>query len=289
MHQKITPFIRCVDKAKEQVDYYMSIFPESKIIKSNPIVTEFEIFWQSLATIQGGENDNATLNPSISFSLWIKDKELTKTIRDKLADGGTVMMAFDEYMRSPAYGRCNDKYGVSRQVMYDNREETNQHALVPSLLFVGANTGKAQEAMDLYTSILPASKIDFVRKYEEGEGETVGNIAHGEFKLTNQQFIIADSWLDHKFAFNDGISLAVSCADQAEVDTYRNALVANGGQEIQCGWCKDKYGVSRQIVPVQLEALISDPDLEKSGRATQAMLQMKKLDIQKLQDAYNGV
>jgi len=138
------------------------------------------------------------------------------------------MMAFDEYMRSPAYGRCNDKYGVSRQVMYDNREETNQHALVPSLLFVGVNTGKAQEAMDLYTSILPASKIDFVRKYEEGEGETVGNIAHGEFKLTNQQFIIADSGLDHKFAFNDGISLAVLCADQAEVDTYRNALVANG-------------------------------------------------------------
>ena len=289
MSSKITPFIRCVDKAKEQVDYYMNIFPDSKIIKSNPIVTEFEIFGQSLATIQGGENDNATLNPSISFSLWIKDKDLTKTIRDKLADGGTVMMAFDEYMRSPAYGRCNDKYGVSRQVMYDNREETNHHALVPSLLFVGANTGKAQDAMDLYTSILPASKIDFVRKYEEGEGETVGNIAHGEFKLTNQQFIIADSWLDHKFAFNDGISLAVSCADQAEVDTYRNALVANGGQEIQCGWCKDKYGVSRQIVPVQLEALISDPDLEKSGRATQAMLQMKKLDIQKLQDAYNGV
>jgi len=234
MSHKITPFIRCVDNAKEQVDFYINIFPDSKIIKSNPIVTEFEVFGQTLATIQGGENDNATLNPSISFSLWIKDKDLTKDIRDQLVDGGTVMMAFDEYMRSPAYGRCNDKYGVSRQVMYDNREETTQNAVVPSLLFVGANAGKAQEAMDLYTSIFPESKTDFVRKYQEGEGETVGNIAHGEFKLAKQQFIIADSGLEHKFQFNDGISLAVSCQDQAEVDKYRDALIADGGQEVQC-------------------------------------------------------
>ncbi len=288
MHHKITPFIRCVDNAKEQVEYYMNIFPGSKITKSNPIVTSFEIFGQSLATIQGGEHPEWKINPSISFSLWIKDKELTKTIRDKLADGGSIMMPFDEYMRSPAYGRCNDKYGVSRQVMYDNREETTEHALVPSLLFVGENNGKAQEAMDLYTSIFPASKIDFVRKYEEGENDTVGNIAHAECKLVNQQFIMADSGLNHQFQFNDGISLMVSCKDQAEVDQYRDALIADGGVEVQCGWCKDKYGVSRQIVPIQLEALISDPDLEKSGRATQAMLQMKKLDIAKLEEAFNG-
>ena len=288
MHHKITPFIRCIDHAKEQVDYYMSIFPDAKITKSNPIVTGFEIFWQSLATIQWGKNDNATLNLIISFSLWIKDKELTKTIRDKLVDGGTVMMPFDEYSRSPAYGRCNDKYGVSRQVMYDNREETTEHALIPSLLFVGENNGKAQEAMDLYTSIFPASKIDFVRKYQEWENDTVGNIAHADCTLVNQQFIMADSGLNHQFQFNDGISLMVSCKDQAEVDHYRDALIADGWQEVQCGRCKDKYGVSRQIVPIQLEALLSDPDIEKSGRATQAMLQMKKLDIAKLEEAFSG-
>ena len=291
MSNKITPFIRCVDNGKAVAEYYTSIFPEAKILKSNPIVTEFEIFGQTLATIQWGENDNATLNPSISFSLWIKDKDLTKQIWDKLADGGTVMMPFDKYMRSPAYGRCNDKYGVSRQVMYDDRPEstTAHHNLVPSLLFVGANAGKAQEAMDLYTSIFPAGKIDFVRKYEEGEGEKVGNIAHAEFKLANQQFIIADSGLDHKFQFNDGVSLSVSCADQAEVDSYRNALIADGGSEVQCGWCKDKYGVSRQITPVGMEKLLFSPDKEKSDRAMQAMLQMKKLDIAQMQKAYDGI
>lgn len=288
MSHKITPFIRCTNTAKEQAEYYCSIFPDAHITKSNPIVTSFELFGQSLATLNGWPHPDGTPNPSISFSLWIKDKELTKTIRDKLSDGWTVMMEFNEYTRSPAYGRCNDKYGVSRQIMYDNREETTQHALVPSLLFVKENNGKAQEAMKFYTSIFPQSNIDFIRNYQEGENDTAGNIAHAEFKLVGQQFIIADSGLAHQFQFNDGISLMVSCQDQAEVDTYRNALTANGWQEVQCGRCKDKYGVSRQIVPIQLEALISDSDREKSGRATQAMLQMKKLDIAKLEEAFNS-
>lgn len=141
--------------------------------------------------------------------------------------------------------------------------------------------------MELYTSLFPASTIGNIHRYQEGEGDTAGNIAHAEFTLVNQLFIAADSGLEHKFQFNDGISLMVSCKDQAEVDHYRDALTADGGVEVQCGWCKDKYGVSRQIVPIQLEALISDPDREKSGRATQAMLQMKKLDIAKLEEAFN--
>lgn len=289
MSNKITPFIRCMqNNGKDQAEYYCSIFPDAKITKENPVVVEFEIFGQSLATINGGQNGDGKLNPSISFSLWIKDKDLTKQIWDKLVDGWDVMMEFNEYTRSPAYGRCNDKYGVSRQVMYDNREETHQHALVPSLLFVWANNGKAQEAMDLYTSIFPASRIDFIRKYAEGMGETIGNIAHAECKLINQQFIIAESGLDHKFQFNDGISLSVSCADQAEVDSYRNALIADGGSEVQCGRCKDKYGVSRQITPIGMEQYLFGPDLEKSNKAMQAMLQMKKLDIAKIQEAYNS-
>ncbi len=291
MSHKITPFIRCMENSgKEQAEYYCTIFPDATITKENPVVVEFEIFWHSLATINGGQHGEGKLNPSISFSLWIKDKDLTKQIWDKLVDGWNLMMEFGEYMRSPAYGRCNDKYGVSRQVMYDNRSEsvTATHSLVPSLLFVWANAGKAQEAMDLYTSIFPGGKVDFVRKYQEWEGEAVGNIAHAEFKLANQQFIIADSGLDHKFAFNDGVSLSVSCADQAEVDKYRDALIADGGSEVQCGWCKDKYGVSRQITPVGMEWFLFNADQSKADKAMQAMLQMKKLDIAKIEEAFNS-
>lgn len=288
MSNKITPFIRCMENnGKAQAEYYCSIFPNAKIIKENPVVVEFEIFWQSLATINGGQNGDGKLNPSISFSLWIKDKDLTKQIWDKLVDWWNVMMEFAAYSRSPAYGRCNDKYGVSRQVMYS--ETTAEDKLIPSLLFVWANAGKAEEAMQFYTWLFPASAMGYIHRYGEGAQDKPESIAHGEFTLANQLFIAADSSLDHKFQFNDGISLSVSCADQAEVDTYRNALIADGGSEVQCGWCKDKYGVSRQITPVGMEKFLFNADQEKAGRAMQAMLQMKKLDISKIEQAFNGV
>lgn len=280
MSHKIIPMIRCAANGEKQAQHYCTIFPGAKITKTNPVVTSFEIYGQTLATLTGGENPNATLNPSISFSLWITDLDESKRIRDLLADGGSVMMPFQEYERSPAYGRCNDKYGVSRQVMYDNRPEKTSNALVPSLMYVGANNGKTQEAMEFYTSLFPASKIDFTRPYGENSmGENPTNLNHAEFKLVNQQFIAMDSWLDHKFTFSDGISLSVSCADQAEVDKYRNALVADGGSESMCGRCKDKYGVSRQIVPLALSGALFQEDQEKANYAMQAMLKMKKIII----------
>lgn len=286
MSHKITPYIRCVANGQAQAEYYTTVFPDAKIVKNNPIVTEFEIFGQSLATINGGEYGEGKLNPAISFSLWIKDKDMTKQIWDKLVDGWNVMMEYAAYPRSEAYGRCNDKYGVSRQVMYNPM--TPEDKLIPSLLFVGANAGKAEEAMNFYTNLFPASAVGNIHRYGEGAQDKPESIAHAEFTLVKQLFIAADSSLDHKFQFNDGISLSVSCADQAEVDTYRNALIANGWQEVQCGWCKDKYGVARQIVPVGMEKFLFNADQEKAGRAMQAMLQMKKLDIAKIEEAFNG-
>ena len=280
MPHKITPMIRCTADGQSQAEHYCTIFQDAKITKTNPVVTTFEIYGQSLATINGWENDNARLNPSISFSLWITDADESKRIRDLLSDGGSVMMPFQSYDRSPAYGWCNDKYGVSRQVMYDNRPESKTNMLVPSLMYVGANNGKTAEAMEFYTSIFPGSKIDFTRPYgENAMGENPAHLNHAEFKLVHQQFIAMDSWLDHKFTFNDGISLSVSCADQAEVDTYRNALIADWGEEVQCGRCKDKYGVSRQIVPIALWEALFQADTVASKYAMDAMLKMKKIII----------
>lgn len=280
MPHKIIPMIRCVTNGQAEAEHYCTIFPDAKITKTNPVITTFEIYGQTLSTLTGGENPNATLNPSISFSLWITDADETKRIRNLLADGGSVMMPFQEYERSPAYGWCNDKYGVSRQVMYDNRPESTANALVPSLMYVWANNGKTAEAMEFYTSIFPASKIDFTRPYgENAMGENPVHLNHAEFKLVHQQFIAMDSGMDHKFTFNDGVSLSVSCADQAEVDKYRNALVTDWGEEVQCGRCKDKYGVSRQIVPIQLQQALFQADAEKSKYAMDAMLKMKKIII----------
>lgn len=283
MSHKITPFIRCTDNGQEVVNHYLSIFPGAKITKQSPMVISFEIFGQSLATLTAGPNDNATLNPSISFSLWIKDLELTKQLRDKLSEWWTVMMEYAEYERSPGYGRCNDKYGVSRQVMYDNREDTTNNALVPSLMYTWVNNGKTKEAMEFYTALFPNSKIDFTRPYGENTiGENPEHLNHAEFKLVWQQFIAMDSWLDHKFSFNDGISLAISCDGQEEIDKYRNILALDGGQEVQCGRCKDKYGISRQIFPIDLPDALFSPDQAKAQYAMNAMMKMKKIVIEDL-------
>jgi predicted 3-demethylubiquinone-9 3-methyltransferase (glyoxalase superfamily) len=221
---KITPFVRCESNAAELAAYYLSIFPESKLCDQNAIVTTIEIFGQTLGFINGGVH--AKPNPSISFSLRIKDKELCAMLRNKLSDGGIALMPYDGYERSPAYGRCNDKYGVSRQVMRDNREETKNNAMIPSMMFIGANNGKTKEAMDYYCSLFPKSSIDFTRPYGENEmGENPENLNHAEFKLSGQQFIAMDSGGEHKFQFDEGVSLSISCDGQEEVDHFWNHFV----------------------------------------------------------------
>jgi predicted 3-demethylubiquinone-9 3-methyltransferase (glyoxalase superfamily) len=281
MPQKITPFIRCDNNWKEVAQYYVDVFwTDAKIVKQNPVVTELELFWQSVATLIGWPYPGALLNPSISFSLWIKDRADTEEIRKKLSDGGSILMDFADYPRSKWYGRCNDKFGVSRQVMFDDRKETTSNALIPSLMFVGENAGKAQEAMNLYTSLFPASKIINTWPYgENAAGEIPTNLNHAEFTLVNQLFIAMDSSWPHKFNFTDGISFSVSCKDQEEVDYYRNALALDGGTESQCWRCKDKYGVARQIIPLQLPEALFNSDKEKSQKAMQAMMKMKKIII----------
>jgi len=193
--------------------------------------------------------------------------------------GGSALMDFDSYPRSEAYGRCSDKYGVSWQVMYDNREQNTTHSLIPSFMFICDNAGKAEEAMNFYSSIFPASSIDSIFRYGPGEQDVEGTISHAEFRLVHQTFIALDSSLDHQFAFNDGVSLMVSCKDQEEVDYYRNKLARDGGQEVQCGRCKDKYGVSWQVIPIQLPAALFNPDKAAADYAMQQMMKMKKIII----------
>lgn len=281
MSQKITPFIRCDNNWKEVAEYYVHVFwADAKIVKQNPVVTELEIFGQSIATLIGWPYPGALLNPSVSFSLWIKDQERTKEIWDKLADWWMVMMEFNEYPWSKAYGRCNDKFGVSWQVMFDETPEHTTNTFIPSLMFTGPNNGKAKEAMELYTSLFPASSIWNIHTYGDmWWPDAPWNIAHAEFTLVNQLFIAADSTWPHKFNFTDGISFSVSCKDQEEVDYYRNKLALDGGTESQCGRCKDKYWVARQIIPLQLPEALFNADKEKSQKAMQAMMKMKKIVI----------
>ena len=168
--------------------------------------------------------------------------------------------------------------------MYDNREETDEHALIPSLMYTKRMAGKTEEAINFYTSVFPASKIDFIRKYGEQTKpeDNLDYIAHAEFTLVDQHFIAMDSSLDHKFVFNDAVSLSVSCKDQDEVDYYWDKFISNWWTASQCWWLQDKYGVRRQIVPIQLGDALQNSDEEKAKYAMERMLEMKKIIIDDL-------
>ena len=138
---------------------------------------------------------------------------------------------------------------------------------------------QAEEAMKFYVSLFKNSKIfDVVRKAD-------GTASSVNFELEGQEFIGFNA--GPEFKFNEAISMFVNCETQEEVDYYWNKLTADGGEESMCGWLKDKFGLSWQIVPKQLGELMSDPDPEKAQRVTQAMLKMKKIIIADLQNAYN--
>jgi predicted 3-demethylubiquinone-9 3-methyltransferase (glyoxalase superfamily) len=145
--------------------------------------------------------------------------------------------------------------------------------------------GQAEEAADYYLSIFPDSKLGRIgRSTEAGPGPT-GTVLAVEFELNGQKFVGLNG--GPQFTFDEAISFQIHCANQDEVDYYWNKL-SEGGQEGPCGWLKDKYGLSWQVVPGMLIDMIADPDPEKAKRTTEAMLSMGKLDIATLQKAYAG-
>jgi predicted 3-demethylubiquinone-9 3-methyltransferase (glyoxalase superfamily) len=145
--------------------------------------------------------------------------------------------------------------------------------------------GQAEEAANYYASVFEDSKIANIGRYTEaGPGEP-GSVLAVEFELNGQKFVGLNG--GPEFKFNEAISFQIHCKDQDEVDYYWNKLTEEGEESV-CGWLKDKYGVSWQVIPDGLIEMISDPDPEKAKRATEAMLSMRKLDIAAIERAHAG-
>jgi predicted 3-demethylubiquinone-9 3-methyltransferase (glyoxalase superfamily) len=204
-----------------------------------------------------------------------------------LLEGGKELMPLGSYGWSPKYGWINDKYGVSWQLNLPAPDHKYGDRIAASLLFTKDKAGKAEEAMNHYVSIFPESKIRFIAKYEKGEHDVEGTVKHAEFELFGQTLMALDSSLPHDFVFNEGVSLVVRCDSQEEVDEYWSKLSADPSAE-QCGWLKDKFGVSWQITPSVMDTMMEQGTPEQRERVTQAFLPMKKFDIQKLTEAYEG-
>ncbi|RPI89470.1 MAG: VOC family protein [Chloroflexi bacterium] len=146
--------------------------------------------------------------------------------------------------------------------------------------------GQAEEAVNFYTSIFKNSKVLNVSRYAEGGPGPAGSVMTAAFELNGQEFMALNGGPQYKFT--EAISFLVNCKDQKEVDELWSKLTEGNGEEGPCGWLKDKFGVSWQIIPTALGELMSDPDPEKAGRVVQAMLKMKKIDVSTLQRAYDG-
>lgn len=298
--QKIIPCLWFEKDCEEAIDFYTSLFPNSKITNiqrypdniPNPpwgpgmegkvITAIFELEGQKFMALDGGTHFK--FNPTVSFTVNSKTKEESETLWNKLKEGGKVMMEFQEYPFSKGYGWLEDKFGLSWQI---NTGESKQR-IIPSLMFVGDKFGKCEEAINFYTSVFKNSEIKAIAKYEPDEQDEVGKIKYSLFQLEGQEFIAMESSFDHKFKVDGAVSMLVDCDTQEEIDYYWGKLSANPAAE-QCGWLQDKYGFSWQINPRILGELLSSPDKEKADRAMKAMLEMKKLDIAELKKAYDGI
>lgn len=277
MKNKLYPCLWFDGKAKEAATYYSSVFANSQIISENPLVVLFELDGIQFMGLNGGPQFK--INPSISFFVFGDSAEDIDKKWKLLSDGGSVMMPLDKYPWNEKYGWCKDKFGVTWQLMMNAGA---QQKIVPSFMFTQQQSGKAEEAIKFYTSIFKNSEVQMISRYEKGEPDVEGYIKHARFNLNGQEFAAMDSSGPHAFTFNEGISIVVPCDNQEEIDYYWNKLT-EGGKESQCGWLKDKFGVSWQIVPVILGKLMSDP--AKGKRVMDVMMKSVKFNIEELENA----
>ncbi len=291
--QKITLHLWFDKEAKEAAEFYTSIFKDSEIknvttLHNTPsgsadLVT-IDLIGQEFTLISAGPLFK--FNPSVSFLVAFKTKDELVALWESLSADGLILMELGEYPFSEKYGWVQDKYGVSWQLIFTT--SGIKQRITPTLMFVNNNREKAEEAINFYTSVFHKAKVDDILRYTIGEEpDREGTIKHAAFTLEGQEFAAMDSAHEHNFTFNEAISFMVYCKNQKEIDYYWEKLSADPSAE-QCGWLKDKYGVSWQIVPIIMNEMMNSNDEKKIARVIEAFLQMKKFDIAKLKKAYAG-
>lgn len=280
MKKSIYPCLTLKGKVAEASAFYIQTFGEGSVVQTSPFVIQIELSRQKLMLLNDGPT--AVPNTSISFMVICETESETEKYWSELVKEGKVFMALDTYPWSSKYGWVSDKYGVSWQIYTGSKADTPQK-FCPTLMFTGANAGKAEEALHYYTHLFPDSNIQGIMKYSEGDGDAVDFIKHAQFNINNFVMMAMDSSAEHGVNFNDAISFVVECENQEEIDRYWDYLTANGGKAIACGWLTDKYGISWQIIPHSLGKLMSDP--VRGQRAMAAMMKMKKLIIADLENA----
>ncbi|MDD2533894.1 MAG: VOC family protein [Eubacteriales bacterium] len=297
MKHKIIPNLWFAGNAQEAVNFYVAAFPDSQVkdqsyypnsldegladfqldLAGKVLTVEFELGKLPFIAINAGPEFK--FNPSISFMVTFdpsQDSQAIGHIDDlwqKLIEGGEVLMPLDKYPFSPRYGWVKDRFGLTWQLILSDLAGASRPPIIPSLLFAGAKTNLAEAAIKYYASVFPDGKVGNLAHYPEATGPAqAGSLMFGEFTLAGQLFAAMDSGVNQDFAFNEAVSFSISCKDQVEIDYFWD-LLADDPQFNQCGWCKDKFGLSWQIVPENMDELMQKPD------AFAHMMEMKKLVI----------
>jgi predicted 3-demethylubiquinone-9 3-methyltransferase (glyoxalase superfamily) len=278
MNNHIYPCLWFDGNAETAARFYCSIFKNSTVKICTPMLVSFELNGNRFMGLNGGPIFK--FNPAVSFFVKCNSIDAANAIWNKLLESGKALMPLDKYPWSEHYGWVQDKFGLTWQLMFDTANEQDQ-TITPALLFTGNQFGNAATAIDFYTSIFDNASKDMMACYPD-EDANAGKLMYADFTLNRHRMIAMDGPGVHDCIFNEAVSLVVDCETQEEIDYYWNNLT-KGGEESQCGWLKDQFGISWQIVPAVLGKLMTDP--ERAPRVMQAFMQMKKFDIEKLMDA----
>lgn len=299
--QKIVPHLWFDTEAKQAAEFYVDAFPNSKITSAVTLhdtpggdsnVISFHLNEYDFMAISAGPIFK--INPSISFMVNFdpsRDEQAGEHLDElwgKLSEGGEALMPLGEYPFSKRYGWVKDRFGVTWQLVLTDPQGEPRPFIIPSLMFAGGVTNKAEEAINFYVSTFKNTKLGTLARYPQQTGPAKeGSLMFADFMLENQWFAGMDSGVEQNFTFNEAVSLLVNCDTQEEVDYYWEKLSAVPESE-QCGWLKDKFGVSWQISPSVLNKMMESKDKGRVARVTQAFLKMKKFDIAALEKAYRG-
>lgn len=298
--QTIRPCLWFDDAAEEAARFYVATFDLGEIgaltrhgeasarVAQQPsgsvLTIAFEIEGRAFTAMNGGSA--VSLNPAISFFVDCPTEGDVEALWAALSEGGTALMLLDAYPFNPKYGWVKDRFGVSWQLALAPDRSTRR--ITPYLMYVNENAGEAEVAVRHYVSVFREANVDGIARYgAEQELNPPDMVAFAELTLEGQRFVASENAFEHDFNFNEAISLQVMCDDQEQIDAYWDGLSAVPDAE-RCGWCKDRWGVSWQIVPKVLPQLLGGADPAGARRTMEAMLAMEKLDIAALRAAYEG-